>query len=65
MTPDGLVLDPEAAAPADRRTEAEKKHEEHMLKYEEARARKAAAKSHRWVGSAGWGWGLGEGQVRG
>lgn len=33
--------------PEDRRTEAEKKAENHMLKYEEARLRKAAAKSHR------------------
>lgn len=45
VTPDGLVLDPEALP--DKRTEAEKRHEEHMRKYEEERARKAAKKSHR------------------
>ena len=33
--------------PKDRRTEAEKRAEAHMLKYEEARLRKQAAKSHR------------------
>ena len=31
----------------DRRTEAEKRRDAHMRKYEEERARKAAAKSHR------------------
>ena len=39
------MLDPEALP--DKRTEAEKKHEEHMRKYEQERARKAAKKSHR------------------
>lgn len=44
-TKDGVVLDP--AAVADRRTAAEKRAEEHFLKYEEVRNRKAAAMSHR------------------
>lgn len=44
-TPEGVVLDP--TAQADRRTEAEKRAEAHFLKYEEQRAKKAAAKSHR------------------
>ena len=39
------MLDP--AAVQDRRTEAEKRAEAHFLKYEEQRARKSAAKSHR------------------
>lgn len=39
------MLDP--AAQADRRTEAEKRAEAHFLRYEEERAKKAAAKSHR------------------
>lgn len=47
VTADGVVLDPAADAPADRRTDAEKRAEAHMLKYEEARAKKAAAKSHQ------------------
>lgn len=42
-TIDGFVPPP----PADRRTEAEKRFEEHLLKYEEQRLKKAAAKSHR------------------
>lgn len=39
----------EAAPPAveDRRTEAEKKYEAHLLKTEEQRLKKAASKSHR------------------
>jgi hypothetical protein len=60
VTSEGLELDPTAVA--DRRTEAEKKREEHMIKYEESRARKAASKSHRdrikvghWAGAAGQG----------
>jgi hypothetical protein len=44
-TREGAVLDPSAVT--DRRTEAEKKADEHFLKSEEMRARKAAAKSHR------------------
>ena len=44
-TKDGVVLDPSAVA--DRRTAAEKRAEEHFLKYEEVRNRKAAAMSHR------------------
>lgn len=49
------MLDPSAVA--DRRTEAEKRAEAHFLKYEEQRAKKAAAKSHRCVcrGSRGGG----------
>jgi len=31
----------------DRRTEAEKKHDAYMMKFEEQRAKKAASKSHR------------------
>lgn len=45
VTPEGVALDPQAVE--DRRTEAEKKFEAHMQKYEEARAKKTAAKSHR------------------
>ncbi|KAL4457879.1 hypothetical protein ABPG75_012744 [Micractinium tetrahymenae] len=45
VTREGIVLDPSAVE--DRRTEAEKKADAHFLKYEEQRARKAAAKSHR------------------
>lgn len=45
VTKDGMVLDPNAVV--DKRTEAEKKAEAHFLKYEEARASKAALKSHR------------------
>ena len=47
------MLDP--AAQADRRTEAEKKFEAHAMKYEEARAKKAAVKSHRdRIKARGW-----------
>lgn len=46
VTREGVVLDPSAVE--DRRTEAEKRADAHFLKYEEQRARKAAAKSHRW-----------------
>lgn len=45
VTREGVVLDPSAVE--DRRTEAEKRADAHFLKYEEQRARKAAAKSHR------------------
>lgn len=51
VTREGVVLDP--AAVEDRRTEAEKKADAHFLKYEEQRARKAAAKSHRRAAGAG------------
>ncbi|PRW55967.1 Conserved alpha-helical (ISS) [Chlorella sorokiniana] len=44
-TKEGVVLDPSAVA--DRRTEAEKKAEEHFLKHEAQRAKKIASKSHR------------------
>lgn len=36
-----------SAAAEDRRTEAEKRFEAHLAKFEEARLKKAAAKSHR------------------
>ncbi|PSC71518.1 Conserved alpha-helical (ISS) [Micractinium conductrix] len=45
VTREGVVLDPSLVE--DRRTEAEKKAEAHFLKYQDARARKDAAKSHR------------------
>lgn len=45
QTTEGVPLDP--AAVKDRRTAAEKKADEHFMKYEEQRARKLASKSHR------------------
>lgn len=42
---EGVALDPEAVK--DRRTAAEKKADEHFMKYEQQRARKLASKSHR------------------
>ena len=41
------MLDPSKDAPADRRTDAEKRAEAHMLQYEELRLKKAAGKSHQ------------------
>ena len=43
---DGYFLDPNEM-PADRRTEAEKKHEARMSKLEEEQLKKVAEKSHR------------------
>lgn len=46
----GAGTSTQQAAPAaveDRRTEAEKRFESHLLKYEEQRLKKAASKSHR------------------
>lgn len=45
-TKDGFIL-PTPAATADRRTEAEKRHEEHLRKLEEERLRKQATKGYR------------------
>lgn len=47
VTPEGVVLDPSKDASADRRTDAEKRAEAHMLQYEELRLKKAAGKSHQ------------------
>lgn len=44
---DVLLPNEETAAVEDRRTEAEKRRDAHMMKYEQERAKKAASKSHR------------------
>ncbi len=47
VTEDAMPPVENAPVVEDRRTEAEKRRDAHMMKYEEERAKKAAAKSHR------------------